>query len=542
MNDVDLLRAELTRAARSLGASADVSAIVERPRDAAFGDWTTNLALTLAKPLARKPRDIATALIAAMDLPKVHVAAAEIAGPGFINFRMQHAALARGLVRIIEAGDQYGKSDVGHARRVMVEFVSANPTGPLHVGHGRQAALGDAISRLLEWTGWDVSREFYYNDAGAQIDNLTASVQAHLRGHAVPEKGYHGDYIQEIASDYTVAYPDDPHCDERDHVRQFAVRELRAEQDRDLQAFGVYFDTYFLESSLYTDGSVERTVAALEASGHVFTKEGAVWLRTTEFGDDQDRVIRKSDGTYTYFVPDVAYHTNKWQRGFVRAINIHGADHIGYVARVRAGLQALGNGIPAGWPDYVIHDLVKVARGGEEVRMSKRAGSYVTLHDLLDWVGRDAVRYFFLMRRYVSDLTFDVDLAQSQSDENPVYYVQMAHARMCGIFRVGGINKDELTVDPATLDALTAPEELELIKALLDFPDIVASAADGLEPQRIVAYLHDTAQLAHHWYHKYHVLGEPEFLERARLALARATQLVLRNAMTILGIHAPERM
>jgi arginyl-tRNA synthetase len=539
MNDVELLRDALAHAARSLGAPSDVSALVERPRDPSFGDWTTNLALTLAKPLGKKPRDIATALIAALDLSALHVAAAEIAGAGFINFRMHQAAIARGLAAIIAKGDAYGKSDGGHGQRVMVEFVSANPTGPLHVGHGRQAALGDAISRLLEWTGWDVSREFYYNDAGNQIDNLTASVQALIRGQPVPEKGYHGEYIKEIAAQYTAAYPD---SDNPDQVRQFAVRVLRAEQDRDLQAFGVYFDTYYLESSLYTDGSVEKTVARLRESGYAYQEDGALKLRTTAFGDDLDRVIIKRDGTYTYVVPDIAYHVGKWERGFRRVINIHGADHVGYWARVRAGLQMMGEGIPDGWPEYVIHDLVKVSRGGEEVRMSKRAGSYVTLQDLLEWVGRDAVRYFFLMRRYVSDLTFDVDLAQRQSDENPVYYVQMAHARMCGIFRVGGINKDELRIETEALDALSAPEELELIKALLDFPDIVESAAQGLEPQRITAYLHEMAQLAHHWYHKYHVLGEPEPVQSARLALARATQLVLRNAMTLLGIHAPERM
>lgn len=542
MNDADLLRDALAHAARSLGAPDDVVPIVERPRDPTFGDWTTNVALTLAKPLGKKPRDIAVALIALLDVTALHVASAEIAGPGFINFRMQQAALARSLTGILAAGDQYGKSDVGKGQRVMVEFVSANPTGPLHVGHGRQAALGDAISRLLEWTGWDVSREFYYNDAGAQIDNLTVSVQSRLRQEPVPEKGYHGEYIKEIASQYTAAYPDDLGGRDTDRIRQFAVRVLRGEQDRDLQAFGVYFDTYYLESSLYTDGSVERTLATLKKSGYAYDEDGAVKLRTTAFGDDLDRVIVKRDGAYTYVVPDIAYHVGKWQRGFHRAINIHGADHVGYWARVRAGLQMMGNGIPEGWPEYVIHDLVKVSRGGEEVRMSKRAGSYVTLQDLLEWVGRDAVRYFFLMRRYVSDLTFDVDLAQRQSDENPVYYVQMAHARMCGIFRVGGIDKDALRVAPEALDALAAPEELELIKALLDFPDIVESAAQGLEPQRITAYLHDTAQLAHHWYHKYHVLGEPEPVQSARLALARATQLVLRNAMTLLGIHAPERM
>ncbi len=407
MNDVELLRDALAHAARSLGAPSDVAPIVERPRDPSFGDWTTNLALTLAKPLGKKPRDIATALIAALDLSALHVAAAEIAGAGFINFRMQQAALARGLAAIIAKGDGYGKSDVGHGQRVMVEFVSANPTGPLHVGHGRQAALGDAISRLLEWTGWDVSREFYYNDAGAQIDNLTSSVQARVRGESVHEKGYHGEYIKEIAAAYVAAHPNDPDARDSNTVRQFAVRVLRGEQDRDLQAFGVYFDTYYLESSLYSDGSVDRTLDTLRQSGYVYEEGGAVKLRTTAFGDANDRVVVKSNGTFTYVVPDIAYHVGKWQRGFGRVINIHGSDHVGYFARVRAGLQMMGAGIPKGWPDYVIHDLVKVARGGEEVRMSKRAGDYVTLQDLLEWVGRDAVRYFFLMRRYVSDLTFE---------------------------------------------------------------------------------------------------------------------------------------
>ena len=542
MNDVDLLRDALAHAARSLGAPDDVAPVVERPRDPAFGDWTTNLALTLAKSLGKKPRDIATALIAALDLERLHIAAAEIAGPGFINFRMKQAALARGLLGLIAKGETYGRTDVGHGERVIVEFVSANPTGPLHVGHGRQAALGDAISRLLEWTGWDVSREFYYNDAGAQIDNLTTSVQARVRGEAVHEKGYHGEYIKEIAADYVAAHPDDPQARDADRVRQFAVRVLRGEQDKDLQAFGVYFDTYYLESSLYTDGSVERTLDALTAAGYTYEADGALWLRTTAFGDDKDRVMRKRDGTYTYFVADVPYHVTKWRRGFHRAIDVQGSDHHGNVARVRGGLQALGLGISSGYPEFVIHQLVTVLRGGEEVKISKRAGSYVTLQDLIEWVGRDAVRYFYLMRRYESQLSFDVDLAVRQSDENPVYYVQMAHARMCGIFRVGGIDKEALRVEAETLDALTAPEELELIKALLDFPAIVESAAAGLEPQRITAYLHDTAQLAHHWYHKYHVLGEPEPAQSARLALARATQLVLRNAMTLLGIHAPERM
>jgi arginyl-tRNA synthetase len=535
MTGPGLLRAELTRAARALGAPESVAPLLERPRDASFGDWSTNVALTLSKPLGRTPRDLAQAVIDGMDLAAAQVAAAEIAGPGFINFRMQQDAIARRLTEIMALGESYGMADLGHDQPVVVEFVSANPTGPLHVGHGRQAALGDAISELLERTGWRVSREFYYNDAGVQIQRLAESVQARIKGLPIPEGGYHGEYIREIAESYSG--PDD-----LDEIRRYAVRALRAEQDLDLQAFGVFFDTYFLESSLYSDGLVEKTVDLLQQSGYAYEGEGALWLRTTAFGDDKDRVMRKRDGTYTYFVPDVAYHITKWNRGFHRAIDVQGSDHHSTVTRVRAGVQASGLGIPDGYPEYVLHQLVTVLRGGEEVKISKRAGSYVTVRDLIEWVGRDAVRYFFLMRRGDSQLSFDVDLARTQSDENPVYYVQMAHARMCGIFRVGGIDPVTLAVDPEALDALTAPDEQELIKALLDFPDVVRGAAESLEPHRITGYLHETARLAHYWYHTRHVLGEAEPVLSARLALARATQLVLRTALHLLGIHAPERM
>jgi arginyl-tRNA synthetase len=542
MTGPGLLRAELTRAARALGAPDSVAPLLERPRDPAFGDWSTNLAMTLSKPLGRKPRELAEAVIGAMDLAGAQVVSAEIAGPGFINFRMQQDAVARRLTDIIALGESYGSVDVGHDEPVVVEFVSANPTGPLHVGHGRQAALGDAISELLTRTGWQVSREFYYNDAGVQIQRLTESVQARVRGVEIPEGGYHGDYIREIAEAYVAAHPEDGRGDDLETIRQFAVRALRAEQDLDLQAFGVYFDTYFLESSLYGDGHVERTVEELQRSGYSYESEGALWLRTTAFGDDKDRVMRKRDGTYTYFVPDVAYHVTKWNRGFHRAIDVQGSDHHSTVTRVRAGLLALGIGIPVGYPEYVLHQLVTVLKSGEEVKISKRAGSYVTVRDLLEWVGRDAVRYFFLMRRGESQLSFDVDLARTQSEENPVYYVQMAHARMCGIFRVGGIDAATFAVEPEVLDALTAPDELALIKALVDFPDVVRGAAEALEPHRITGYLHDTARLAHYWYHTRHVLGEAEPVLSARLALARATQLVLRTALHLLGIHAPERM
>jgi arginyl-tRNA synthetase len=546
----DLLRAELKRAALALGAPESVTPVLERPRDPAFGDWATNIAMTLAKPLGRKPRDLAQDIINTIDRGRAGVSSAEIAGPGFINFRVATDTLALSLGSLISAGDHYGRSDAGRGRPVNVEFVSANPTGPLHVGHGRQAALGDAIASLLEWTGWAVEREFYYNDAGAQIENLAASVRARIAETggatvAIPEGGYHGEYIKELAQRYLEINRDDPDGEDLGRIRRFAVDELRMEQDRDLQAFGVKFDTYFLESSLYTLGKVDETMRRLVAAGHAYEKDGALWLKTTDFGDDKDRVMRRSvekGGEPTYFVPDVAYHVTKWERGFTRAINIQGSDHHSTVTRVRIGLQALGMGIPAGYPEYVLHQMVTVMKGGNEVKISKRAGSYVTVRDLVDEVGRDAVRYFFLMRKGDSQLQFDVDLARSQSEENPVYYIQMAHARMCGIFRVGEIDVSTVTPDGVDLAHLARPEEQEVIKALLDFPALVAGAADALEPHRVAGYLHDTAAKVHLWYHTAHVLNEPAPVMHARLLLVRAAQIVLRNGLTLLGIAAPERM
>jgi arginyl-tRNA synthetase len=563
---LDALRAELSRAAERLGAPAGTEPVLERPRDPSFGDWATNLAMVLAKPLGRKPRDLAREIVESIDREAAGVATAEIAGPGFINFRLDAARVAQGIAALVAADDRYGHTTTGAGRPVVVEFVSANPTGPLHVGHGRQAALGDAISSLLEWTGWKVSREFYYNDAGVQIENLARSTLARVREMRggpleIPEGGYHGEYIKDIAEDFIkrhAAFAEQLSAEQTLIVgdifgvtgagaaaRELAVQMLRKEQDTDLQAFGVNFDTYYLESSLYTDGRVEKTVAALIASGKTYEKDGALFLRTTDYGDDQDRVMRKSaekGGTYTYFVPDVAYHVTKWERGFTRAINVQGSDHHSTVTRVRAGLQALGIGIPEGYPEYVLHQMVTVMMGGEEVKISKRAGSYVTVRDLIEWVGRDAVRYFFLMRKGDSQLSFDVDLARSQSEENPVYYIQMAHARLSGIFRVGGI--DPATIDPAAADlsVLTLDEETSLMKALLDFPSLVSGAADALEPHRVATYLHETAGRVHLWYHKAHVLNEPEPITRARLVLARAARIVLRNGLELLGITAPDRM
>jgi arginyl-tRNA synthetase len=550
MTAPDLIRDELTRAARDLGAPDSVAPVLERPRDPSFGEWTTNLAMALAKPLKRKPQEIAHDLIGRMNLKRATVSDAYVAGPGFINFRLDAGTVAGGLRDIVAADTQYGHSNVGQGQHVNVEFVSANPTGPLHVGHGRQAALGDAIASLLEWTGWEVTREFYYNDAGAQISNLTRSVQARIAelrtgALAIPEGGYHGEYIAEIAAKYVEAHPEDPDGRDDDAVRRFAVAELRKEQDIDLQAFGVKFDQYFLESSLYTDGKVDTTVGALVESGHTYEQDGALFLRTTEFGDDKDRVMRRSaarGGEYTYFLPDVAYHVDKWGRGYRRAINVQGADHHSTVTRVRAGLQALGMGIPQGYPEYALHQMVTVMRDGQEVKFSKRAGDIVTVRDLVEWVGRDAVRYFYLMLKPESQLRFDVDLARTQSDENPIYRIQMAHARMCGIFRQGGIDPASIEASTADLAVLDKTEERELAKKLVDFPSLVVGAAEALEPHRVAAYLLETAGLAHKWYHEHHVLDQAEPLRTARLVLTRATQIVLRNALGILGITAPERM
>jgi len=543
----DTLRAALSQAAASLGApTADV--LLERPKDPTHGDVATNLALTLAKTLKAKPRDVAAQLVKALALPPGLVNKTEIAGPGFINFFLAAEQLHAILPAVLAAGSEYGRGDAAQGAPVNVEFVSANPTGPLHVGHGRQAAIGDAIASLLEWTGWKVTREFYYNDGGTQIMNLARSVQARIaerRGKPVeiPEGGYHGEYIKAIAERYIAAHPNDPEGSDLDAVRRFTVGELRTEQDKDMQAFGVKFDVYFLESSLYSSSDVDKTVRRLVAAGHTYEKDGALWLKTTDFGDDKDRVMKKSaakGGDYTYFVPDVAYHVTKWERGFTRAIDVQGADHHSTVTRVRIGLQALEMGIGPGYPEYVLHQMVTVMQGSEEMKISKRAGSYVTVRHLVDEVGADALRFFFLMRHADSQLVFDVDLAKRQSEENPVYYVQMAHARMSGIFRVANRAPESVTTENVDLSVLVEPDEVELLKDLQVFANVVELAATNLGPHMVVGYLQGLAQRAHAWYHKHRVLGEQE--EAARLVLARAVRQVLANGLSLLGISAPDRM
>ncbi|CAN4276209.1 ArgS Arginyl-tRNA synthetase [Methylophilaceae bacterium] len=533
--------------------SADLNILLERPKSAEHGDFATNLALVLAKPLKQNPRTIATQLIAALPSSD-YIAKTEIAGAGFINFFLNAQSQQQVVKTILSAGKQYGRNANGQKQKVQVEFVSANPTGPLHVGHGRGAAVGDCLARLLDANGWDVTREFYYNDAGAQIDNLAVSVLARCKGIATddarfPENGYRGEYIADIAAAFlakqTVVADDmkvtaSGDINDETAVRHFAVAYLRHEQDLDLTAFQIKFDVFSLESALYAEGKVEQTVQTLINSGHTYEQDNALWLKTTAFGDDKDRVMRKSEGGYTYFVPDVAYHAEKWRRGFVRVINEQGADHHSTITRVRAGLQALNAGIPSGWPDYVLHQMVTVMRAGEEVKLSKRAGSYVTLRDLIEEVGCDATRYFLAARRSDSQLVFDIDLARAQTNDNPVFYIQYAHARICSVLTQWGGKLADL--HQADLSPLTQTHEIALMQRLSSYPESVADAATDLAPHTIANYLKELASELHSYYNEYKFLIEDEAVKIARLSLIAATQQVLKNGLYLLGVSAPEKM
>ena len=540
-----------------LAADIEPRVQIDRTRDKSHGDLTSNIAMTLARAAGKNPRELAAMICESLPAAPF-IARTEIAGPGFINFFLSDSSSQAVVREILLQGEGFGRSDAGGGRKVQVEFVSANPTGPLHVGHGRGAAVGDSLCRLLAATGWDVSSEFYYNDAGQQISNLALSVQARCRGLDPedphwPEDGYRGEYIAELARAYLrgdrvdaedqhVTASGDPN--DLDSIRKFAVAYLRREQDLDLKAFSVHFDVYFLESSLYADGEVEAAAQRLTDRGHTYEKDGALWLRSTDFGDDKDRVMRKSDGGYTYFVPDVAYHLNKWRRGFERVINEQGADHHSTVTRVRAGLQALERGIPEGWPDYVLHQMVTVMRGGEEVKISKRAGSYLTLRDLIDEVGRDATRYFLVARTPSSQLTFDIDLALSQSNDNPVYYIQYAHARVCSVLRkledLGW--QWDASAALAHVDRLAEEHEKAILRRLDRYPEVVSLAAANCEPHLIATYLRELAGDFHPWYNAHKMLVDEEELRNARLALSVAVRQVIANGLDLLGVSAPEIM
>ncbi len=543
----------LSQAVSVIAPDATLSFELERPKSTAHGDLSSNAAMQLAKSMRRNPRELAQAIIDALPASTL-LKKVEIAGAGFINFYLEPAAWSDIVTQVREGGAAFGCNTSGTGKKVLVEFVSANPTGPLHVGHGRQAALGDAICNLYAAQGWAVYREFYYNDAGVQIQTLATSTQCRARGlkpgdAAWPETAYNGDYIADIAADFlahkTVKSDDREYTasgdiEDLDSIRQFAVAYLRHEQDIDLRAFYVRFDHYYLESSLYSSGKVAETVARLQAAGKTYEQDGALWLRTTDYGDDKDRVMKKSDGSYTYFVPDVAYHIAKWQRGYVKAINIQGSDHHGTIARVRAGLQATDLGIPPDYPDYLLHTMIRVVRGGEEIKISKRAGSYVTLRDLIEWTSKDAVRFFLISRKADTEYVFDIDLALAKNNDNPVYYVQYAHARLCSVFTEWG--EDPTTLADADLTLLISPHEVAVLKRLAEYPEAVSLAADTLSPHLIAYYLQDLAGDFHSWYNAEKFLVENLALKLARLALASAIMQTIKNGLNLLGVSAPERM
>jgi len=543
-----------------LSPGAGARAAFESPKVAAHGDFACTAAMQLAKPLKLNPRQLGETLRAALlVLPAYErwVADIDIAGPGFLNIRLKPEAKQQIVHEVLQDGERFGMAPP-NGQRLMVEFVSANPTGPLHVGHGRQAALGDAICSLFETQGWSVHREFYYNDAGVQIGTLATSTQLRAKGFKPgdaqwPEAAYNGDYIQDIANDYLAKKT--VHSDDRvftasgdvdalDDIRLFAVAYLRHEQDLDLQAFAVKFDHYYLESSLYTSGKVDAAVQKLRDAGKTYELDGALWLKSTDYGDDKDRVMRKGDGSYTYFVPDVAYHISKWERGFTKVINIQGTDHHGTIARVRAGLQAANVGIPQGYPDYVLHTMVRVVKGGEEVKISKRAGSYVTLRDLIEWTSKDAVRFFLLSRKPDTEYTFDVDLAVQKNNDNPVYYVQYAHARICSVLAAwhdkdGG---DPATLNNVNLAALQSPAAQALMLQLAKYPAMLASAAVDFAPHDVTFYLRELAACYHSYYDAERILVDDEVVKLARLALVKATAQVLHNGLAVLGVSAPQKM
>nr|MDP2190858.1 arginine--tRNA ligase [Rhodoferax sp.] len=560
---IELLEA-LRQALEKLIPGAGAKAAFESPKVAAHGDLATTAAMQLAKPLKLNPRALAenlrADLLGAAPFQR-WVDAIDIAGPGFINIKLKSEAKQQIVSEVLSQAEQFG-SQAATGRRMMVEFVSANPTGPLHVGHGRQAALGDAICNLYQTQGWEVYREFYYNDAGVQIGTLASSTQLRARGvkpgdPAWPSgenaAAYNGDYIGDIAADFlakkTVRSDDreftaSGDIEALDDIRLFAVAYLRHEQDLDLQAFGVKFDNYYLESSLYLSGKVDAVVKKLHGAGKTYEFEGALWLKSTDYGDDKDRVMRKGDGSYTYFVPDVAYHITKWERGFEKVVNIQGTDHHGTIARVRAGLQAAGVGIPEGYPDYVLHTMVRVVRGGEEVKISKRAGSYVTLRDLIEWTSKDAVRFFLLSRKPDTEYTFDVDLAVAKNNDNPVYYVQYAHARICSVLaawreKEGG---DVVTLKDADLSPLQSPQAQALMLLLAKYPEMLSAAAVDFAPHDVTFYLRELAASYHSYYDVERILVADETVKRARLALVAATAQVLHNGLAVLGVSAPQKM
>ena len=550
----DYLTNLLDNAIKELVKNFDKNIIqVSRPKKIQHGDFSTNVSLPLAKIQKKPPLVIADEIVKRIPTSPL-IEKVEIAGAGYINFFLSSEARVKLINLILMEKENFGKSSFGKKQKVQVEFVSANPTGPLHVGHGRGAAIGDSIARLLDATGWDVTKEFYYNDAGAQINSLSLSVQARAKkisptDEEFPKDGYQGEYINEIADGFlskaefnfksNMIRPSGD-AENLQALKEFSVAYLRHEQDLDLEAFNVDFNVFSLESSLYKNGQVDQIVKMLIENGHTYEKDDALWLKTTSFGDDKDRVMRKTDGEYTYFVPDIAYHLDKWERGFKRVINEQGADHHSTINRVRGGLQALNMQIPLKWPEYILHQMITVMKNKKEVKISKRAGSYVTLRDLIDEVGCDATRYFLTARRPDSQLIFDIDLAKTKNNENPVYYIQYAHARISRVLEQWNGNKESLTVKNG--DSIKNLNELRLIKSISEFPEVVFQAAEELAPHQIANYLKDCAAEFHSYYNDTKFLIDDKNIMENKLALIRATQFILSNGLKLLGISAPNKM
>lgn len=570
----DAVKKLIERALIHLGVS-DFNVSLEHPKDPSHGDLACTSALQLARTLKKAPREIASMLIQEIEKdPEFHqlIAKVEIAGPGFINIRVSQDQFSNIVRHVLQEGAQYGDAKTYEGQSILLEFVSANPTGPLHLGHARQGALGDVLARIFASQGYQVSREFYYNDAGVQIGNLAKSVQIRAlqqQGQSIelPEDAYHGEYIQSIAQDYLNKISVQTHdgqiitsqgdVNDLDAIRRYAVAYLRNEQDADLKALGVAFDNYFLESSLYSSGALDKAVQAMIDSGYTYEADHALWLKTTAFddlgqgiSDDKDRVMRKADGTYTYFVPDVAYHLNKFSRGFTRAINIQGTDHHGTIARVRAGLQAaskvLNLSIPTLFPEYILHKMLSVVKDGAPVKMSKRSGNYVTLRDLVDWAGQDAARYFLVERKADAEFVFDVTLAQQKSDENPVYYLQYAHARICSVLNQlkerGYTVPTNETGATFKLETLQSEAAQKLITVIGQFPETLQVAAREQAPHHLCHYLKYLASAMHTFYNAERVIVDNEVERNDRVSLLLAVKQVLLNGFALLGISAPEQM
>jgi len=577
--DVKAHVAQLLRQALAAVApeAADTEIVLERPREAAHGDLACNVALQLGRRFKRNPRQIAEALVAALRaLPGFadgRIEGIEIAGPGFVNLRLSPGAKRAALARVLAEGADYGRARPDRAEKVQIEFVSANPTGPLHVGHGRGAAYGASLASLLEFAGCDVTREFYINDAGRQMDILALSVwlrYLQARGSVVPfpEDGYRGDYVRDIAVQLGEAHVarfareaallpqpkegEDPDAaldaliaaakrvlgEDWELVHRFALETMLADQRDDLAQFRVTFDHWFSERSLYDMGAVARVVDRLAERGHLYEKDGALWFRSTAFGDEKDRVVRRENGQYTYFASDIAYHADKFARGFERVVDVWGADHHGYIPRVKGALEALGLD-----PEALAVALVQFAvlyRGGEKVAMGKRSGDFVTLRELREEIGNDAARFFYVMRKSDQHLDFDLDLAKSESQDNPVYYVQMAHARVCGVFAQWG--GDPARLERTGLEPLDGVRELALIQRIAEFPEHVQAAARDLAPHAVAFYLRELAGEFHSYYNAERILVEDEALREARLALCAAARQVLANGLSLLGVSAPEKM